>query len=187
MLVDAHSGCCTRAPAAATFSHRSPVKMSRNRWYAFFAFAIAIWPRNGEPSGSFSSAEESTRETKKDATEAGRSVWPSASRRSSPAMYARATSSYRSTLNSNVMFTFTPAAVSSSTAGTPSAVPGTLIIAFGRSMRAKSSLAFATDAFVSCAIAASSSNDTNPRAPFESSNCGRNRSAAIWMSSSARS
>ena len=81
MLVLAQSGRCTRAPRAASASHRVPEKRSRKSAYASFAFATAMRPRNAFASSardgfaattasSRFSASVSTRLTKNDATDA---------------------------------------------------------------------------------------------------------------------
>jgi hypothetical protein len=58
------------------------------------------------------------------------------------------------------MLTFTPAAVSSSTASAPAGVPGTLIIRLGRPIRSASASAAATEPAASCAKDGSSSKET---------------------------
>ena len=68
--VDAHSGRCRLAPAAARSSQRGPENRSRNTWYASLAFATAALPRSGWPSGRRRSVSVSTRLTKNDATDA---------------------------------------------------------------------------------------------------------------------
>ena len=81
VLVLAHSGRCTRAPRAASASHRAPENRSRKSAYASFAFATATRPRNAFASSARAgfaattassrfSASVSTRLTKNDATEA---------------------------------------------------------------------------------------------------------------------
>jgi hypothetical protein len=77
----------------------------------------------------------STRETKKLATELTSSGNPSFCRRSSALMYASATFSYAATENSSVTFTLIPSYSACSMAGTPSGVPGILIITLARSTR----------------------------------------------------
>ena len=71
-------------------------------------------------------------------------------------------SSYLESEKSSVTLTLIPAAIVSSIAGTPSAVPGILMKMLGRSMRRKKSGAAATEAAVSFAIPGGSSNETKP-------------------------
>ena len=77
-------------------------------------------------------------------------------------MYASWMSSYFESEKSSVTLTLIPAAIVSSIAGTPSAVPGILMKMFGRPMRPKKSGAAAIEAAVSFAIPGGSSNETNP-------------------------
>ena len=63
------------------------------------------------------------------------------------------------------MLTLTPSAMSCSIAGTPSSVPGTLIITLGRSMVVKRRLASATERSVSVARYGGNSSETNPSPP----------------------
>ena len=106
----------------------------------------------------------SMRLTKKLATLAMRSIRPSAPgrerRASRPSMYAQATASYISCPNSNVMLTLTPSAMRARTAGTPAAVPGTLIIRLGRPTACQSRCASAIVASVSCAASGETSTLT---------------------------
>ena len=67
------------------------------------------------------------------------------------------------------MFTLTPRAVSSSMAGIPASVAGTLIIAFGRSMRPHSMIAWSIVAWVSSARSGVHSNEMKPSRPSLSS------------------
>ena len=62
-------------------------------------------------------------------------------------------------------FTLIPRAVSSSIAGTPACVAGTLIITFGRASRSQSSTACATVPAVSSARSGVHSKETNPSRP----------------------
>ena len=92
------------------------------------AFATAARPRRGEPSGRSGSIAVSTRETKKLATEWTSAIgWCAARRRSRPRMYAMWIASYWASEKSSVTLTLIPAAIVSSIAGTPSAVPGILM------------------------------------------------------------
>ena len=126
----------------------------------------------------------STRETKNDATDATlRGSPPPSSSRSRPRRYASATASYRLTEKMSVMFTGIPEAIISSTAGSPSFVPGILIITFGRPTASNSSRTRAIVAFVSPARSGSTSRDTYPSAPLVASYTGRRTSAADRMSS----
>ena len=77
----------------------------------------------------------STRETKKLATERTSIDSPVSRRRSSPRMYASATSSYADTANRSVTFTLMPSKTACSIAGTPAGVPGILMKTFGRPRR----------------------------------------------------
>src|SRR4051812_39220428 len=108
---------------------------------------------------------------------------PLDTRRSSPDMYASITCSYRWSENSSVTFTFTPRAVSSSMAGSPASVAGTLIITLGRSSRPHRSSACAIVPSVSSARSGVHSNDTKPSPPSVSSYAPRSRPAAARMSS----
>ncbi len=64
-------------------------------------------------------------------------------------MYASATASYCDIENSRVMLTLRPASRLARTAGTPSFVPGILIMTFGRSTAAKMRCASAIVPWVS--------------------------------------
>jgi hypothetical protein len=75
-----------------------------------------------------------------------------------------------------------PLAIASSIAGTPSSVPGILIIRLGRSTRCQKSRAWASVASVSCAKAGSTSSDTKPSAPPAPSQTGCRTSQASWTS-----
>jgi hypothetical protein len=77
--------------------------------------------------------------------------------------------------------------VSSSTADTPSSVPGTLIITLGLAIRPRSPEAASIEPPESWARRGSSSKETKPSAPPASSKTGRNTSAAIVTSARARS
>ena len=77
----------------------------------------------------------STRETKNEATELTFNSRPSARRRSKARKYASATFSYAATENSSVTLTLIPSYIACSIAGTPSGVPGILIITLARSTR----------------------------------------------------
>src|SRR5271157_5944905 len=68
-------------------------------------------------------------------------------------------------LNINVTLIFRPEAISSSIAGSPAAVPGTLIITFGRFSRENSFLASSMVALVSLANSGETSRLTNPSPP----------------------
>jgi len=83
------------------------------------------------------------------------------------------------------MLTFTPRRVSSSIAGRPAAVPGTLIITFGWASRCHRSVAWAIVACVSSARSGVHSNEMNPSVPRLCSWAGRSSRAAARMSSSA--
>ena len=91
--VEAHSGRCTGAPALNSSVKRGPRKISLKRTYAAWAFTIPALPwRSVRPScSSRLSTSESTRETKKLATECTSSDSPASLRRSSPRMNAPAT------------------------------------------------------------------------------------------------
>ena len=193
----AHRGRCTLAPRAASAFHRGDEKISPKRPYASRALATASFPISdsavsafGEP-GHRSTADSrsgstavSTRETKNDATDATLRGSPPPSRsRSRPRRYASATAAYRFTEKISVTFTGTPEAIVSSTAGSPSFVPGILIITFGRPTASNSSRARAIVAFVSRARSGSTSRDTYPSSPFAASYTGRSTSAAARMSS----
>src|SRR3954449_5313134 len=66
-------------------------------------------------------------------------------------MNAPATFSYASVENSSVTFTLMPSKIACSIAGSPSSVPGILIITLGRSTRRQYSRTCARVASVSCA------------------------------------
>ncbi len=75
-----------------------------------------------------------------------------------------------------------PSAIASSIAGTPSSVPGILIITFGRSTRFHSSRACSSVFCVSWASDGSTSSETKPSAPPACSQTGRSTSQASWTS-----
>src|SRR5918912_896187 len=76
------------------------------------------------------------------------------------------------------MLMFSPSERASSIAGTPSSVPGILIIRFGRSTRRQNSRACSSVASVSWARAGSTSSDTKPSPPCCSSQTRRSTSHA---------
>ena len=84
------------------------------------------------------------------------------------------------------MLMFTPRRVSSSIAGSPAAVPGTLIITFGWASRCHKLVAWSMVAPVSSARSGVHSNEMNPSSPWLCSYAGLSRRAAARMSSSAR-
>jgi hypothetical protein len=75
------------------------------------------------------------------------------------------TREYASRENSSVMLTLMPAAIASSTAFAPSAVPGILIMTFGRSTVAQSRCASAIVARASFADAGETTIETKPSLP----------------------
>src|SRR5487761_1379955 len=81
-----------------------------------------------------------------------------------------------------VTLTLTPDAISSSMAGTPSGVAGTLTIRLGRPTRRQYSLAVSTLPAVSWERGGGSSGLTKPSPPPVRSQIGRRLSAARWMS-----
>ena len=83
------------------------------------------------------------------------------------------------------MLMFTPRRVSSSIAGSPAAVPGTLIITFGWASRCHKLVAWSMVASVLSARSGVHSNEMNPSSPWLCSYAGLSRRAAARMSSSA--
>ncbi len=195
----AHSTRCVRAPFAASASHRAPEKICWYLRYVCLALAIAALPcsarRRAASSGelaafAFSSSclsmTVSMRLTKKLATLASLEMsFPSAARFSSPAMYASATFSYADCANSSVTLMLMPSLISVWNAGTPSGVPGTLIITFGRSISPHSRRASSCVPCVSSASSGDTSMLTNPSRPLVWSYTGRSTSQASRMSRTA--
>ncbi len=70
-------------------------------------------------------------------------------------------------------------------AGTPSTVPGILIMQLGRAMAPHSRRASAIVPWVSRASSGDTSIETKPSLPLDISKIGRNWSHAAWMSSIA--
>ena len=83
-------------------------------------------------------------------------------------MYASATFSYAATENSSVTLTLIPSYNACSIAGTPSGVPGILIITFGRSTRFQNERTCSSVPSVSCARSGATSSETNPSRPPDS-------------------
>ena len=107
------------------------------------------------------SASVSTRLTKNDATDAiVLSGSPRLARSSSAARYDSITEAYASREKSSVMLTLMPSARRRRAAAAPSAVPGTLIITFGRSTSAHSRRASEIVSSTLCAAPGDTSIDT---------------------------
>ena len=147
--------------------------------------AMPIW--SFIASGVLPITATSQRLTNSEATEPTLGLRPAAIRRSTPRRYASAAAIYCSRENKSVTLMGTPAKIASSMAGRPSGVPGILMKRLGRPARACRSLASASVVLVSCASNGETSSDTQPSTPLVRSWMGRNRSAALVMSSMASS
>src|SRR5262249_34411204 len=121
----AHSSRCARAPALYILCHRADANTLRYAAYVRLAIAIPSWLC--VDSGVSAATAASQRLTKTDATDATSGFIPAAIRLSTPRIHASAAATYCSRENSSVTLMGTPAKIASSTAGSPSLVPGILI------------------------------------------------------------
>jgi hypothetical protein len=103
-----------------------------------------------------------------------------------PRRWALATCAYCGLEKMRVTLMLIPSAISSSIAGMPAGVPGTLTKRFGRLTSFQSRLASMMLAAVSCDIAGGSSRLTNPSRPFPFWNRPARRSAVRMMSCEER-